>query len=134
MIKHTYVVFGDPTPLARARHVGGRVYDSQKIAKSIFGMNLKEQHNKKPLLKGSLHLDILFYMPIPDSWSTKKKLNHKNTPHICKPDTSNLLKFVEDCGVGVLYHDDCIIYSVNVKKLYDDGNHPRTIINIQECL
>ena len=128
----TYTIFGCPTPLARARHAGGHVYDNQKNSKLIFGITLRELHDEKPLFKGPLHLDIVFYMPISNSWSDKKKNERSCNYHVIKPDISNLLKFVEDCATGILYRDDCVICSVNMKKIYDDGEKPRTVLTIKE--
>lgn len=129
----TYIIMGDPTPLARGRYGRqGKVYDPQKHAKLLFGLKLKEQHGNDDYFVGPLHMDILMYMPLPESWSRNKKLKMRGTVHIKKPDLSNLLKFAEDCGNTILYEDDAIIYSGTQKKLYDDGNGPRTIITITQ--
>lgn len=41
-------------------------------------------------------LDILFIMPMPNSWSGKKKERMNGLPMKVKPDTDNLLKAVKD--------------------------------------
>lgn len=41
-------------------------------------------------------LYILFEIPMPASWSNKKRLAHFGTPHRQRPDTENLLKAVVD--------------------------------------
>ena len=51
---------------------------------------------------------ICFFMPMPKSWSKKKKAEMLGTPHIQTPDLDNLLKSLldahmgQDCGVHTL--------------------------------
>ena len=122
-----YIIMGKPTPLARARHANGHVYDSQKHEKLRVGLHLENQHDDKPKYKGALHMEIIFYF---EPSNKKRDLLH-GRPHIIKPDTSNLIKFYEDVGNGILYQDDCTIASITAKKLYDKGE-TRTEIIITE--
>lgn len=41
-------------------------------------------------------LDVLFIIPMPDSWSMKKKERMNGLPCKVKPDTDNLLKAIKD--------------------------------------
>jgi len=50
---------------------------------------------------------IIFYLPMPKSWSKKKKAKMLGTPHQSRPDISNLLKALEDC----IYTDDSVIWN-----------------------
>ena len=59
-------------------------------------------------------LMIMFYLPMTDSWSEKKKKAHKNKPHQQKPDIDNLLKAFLDA----LVEDDSKIYKVAAKKMW----------------
>lgn len=124
-----YILSGEPIPLARARHAKGRTYNSQSIIQNRCKLDLNKQHNKQPLLKGPIALEINFYMPIPLSWSQSKKERMAGQPHISKPDWSNLLKFVEDCGTGILYTDDSLIYQVTGTKIYDWFARTEFILN-----
>ena len=119
-----YVLSGDPIPLARARYTHGRVYNSQTEVMKRCKYELAKQHKKQPLLAGALHLEITFYMPMPASWTQQKKERQIDQPHISRPDWSNLLKFVEDCGSNIIYKDDSLIYSVRGTKVY--GWFPKT--------
>ena len=114
-----YILSGDPIPLARARYTRGRMYNPQSVLQQRCKFDLIKQHNKQPLLEGALHLEICFFMPMPKSWSQTRKELLVGTLHKSKPDWSNMLKFVEDCGSGILYKDDCLIASVTGKKIYD---------------
>lgn len=125
----TYVVMGDPIPLARARHGNGKVWDAQKHKKFLVASLLDAQHNDGPLFSGPLHLDIIFFLPMAAS---RPKLfdSRRHAFHIAKPDLSNLVKFIEDVATGILYRDDSCISSFNCQKRYDDK--PRTELTITE--
>ena len=61
---------------------------------------------------------IRFYIPMPKSWSSKRKREMYLTPHKAKPDIDNLIKSVLDA----LAKDDSFIYSINAAKFWDyDG-------------
>jgi len=126
-----YVIMGDPTPLARARHGKGRTWDSQKQLKLVWGIHLKGQHQDKPLLFGPLLLDITFYMKQP---KTKKNKEDKESGdyHKIKPDLSNLVKFIEDVATNILYKDDCLIAKIIATKVYDEN--PRTEFTLQRII
>lgn len=126
-----FVIPGKPIPLARARHNGSVIYDKQKHEKQIYRYQLLAQR-KLPMFTGPLILTITFYMTIPMSWSIKKKTMMKGQLHDKKPDYSNLLKFMEDCGTGILYEDDSKIAVVIGKKIYD--TEPRTEFTITEVI
>lgn len=58
---------------------------------------------------------ITFHMPMPPSWSKKKKIAHNGQPHTCKPDIDNILKSLFDS----LYKDDSHIWHMGeVKKIW----------------
>jgi len=113
-----YILPGDPTPLARPRFAKNHVYDSQQSEKEAASLIIKHQHNHSPLLKGSLILDVTFFMPLPISWSDKKRNEQFRQFHSYKPDTSNLLKFIEDICTGIIYNDDSQISYIIAKKIY----------------
>lgn len=53
-----------------------------------------------------------FIVPMPKSWSKKKKSEFEGKPHMQRPDLSNFLKALEDC----LYKEDSIIHEIDIKK------------------
>ena len=57
---------------------------------------------------------ITFYMPMPRSWSKKKKREMDGQPHQQKPDWDNLAKAVCDA----VYKDDSGIWDIGVVKLW----------------
>ena len=57
-------------------------------------------------------ISIIFWMPMPKSWSKKKRKEMYLKPHQQKPDIDNLLKGWMDA----LYRNDQIIWKVQVEK------------------
>lgn len=45
-------------------------------------------------------LGLIFQMPVPPSWSKRKKASHIGTPHRQKPDIDNLIKAFLDTIYG----------------------------------
>lgn len=125
-----YVIKGEPTPLARARHAHRRTYDSQKQLKSMLGIEIQCQHDDRPLYSGPLRVEFTFYFGFPEKMSQDKKLKLLGKPHVFKPDLSNLIKLIEDVGSKILYHDDSYIASIAAFKCYDW--EPRTEFIITE--
>ena len=120
-----YIIKGDPIALARPRVGGKKVYDAQKHEKLVAGIDLRNQHGKRSFYSGPLHLRVVFYLKLPRD-------NHiqEGDPHISKPDLSNLIKFIEDIGTGILYEDDKWISCIEAHKVY--GKEPRTEFTIEE--
>lgn len=117
MKERTYILPGNPIPLARPRLGHRKVWDSQKNLKLLFGIELQNQH-QGDMMEGSLLLDITFYIQIPISWSDKRRESYIGRYHSSKPDTSNLIKFVEDVATGIIYNDDAQISKIIAQKVY----------------
>lgn len=123
-----YVLNGKPVAWKRAVPSHSHsMWDSQKQDKFCVARDLALQHDASPLTE-PLHLQIIFYLPIPQ---TARQLKN-NDPHFFTPDLSNLLKFLEDAATGVLWNDDCIISSVTTKKVYSKEPRTELIIEVLE--
>ena len=59
-------------------------------------------------------IDLEFYIPMPKSWSNRKKLKMVGEPHRQRPDTDNLAKGVMDS----LLHEDCKVWHIQAKKYW----------------
>jgi|SRR5690606_1978065 len=123
-----YVIPGNPVPLKRPRFGNKQVWDSQRQLRVNTGIYLHSQHEGRPLFKGPLQLECFFYIGVPASYSQKRRDKVLGTPHIYKPDLSNLIKLIEDIGTGILYHDDALIYSLQAFKLYDQEGRTEFIL------
>ena len=71
-----------------------------------------------------LKLRFVAYIAIPASWSKKKRAERIGAIHDAKPDTSNILKGLED----TLAEDDSKIFAVAGEKYWDDDNGERVEI------
>lgn len=112
-----YVIPG--VPVAWKRPAGKVVrYDSQRDLKLIWGIHLRNQHTG-PMFTGPIHLEVLFAMPIPQTYKEAKRQATHGKPYFRVPDTSNLLKLLEDAAESIAYHNDCIIAKVTAEKKYD---------------
>lgn len=125
-----YVITGDPVPLARVRFGRRQVWDCQRHLKRNTSIVINGQHNNAPLFQGPLKVILSFYFPVAKSVSLKKKNLLLGTPHYFKPDLSNLIKFIEDVGNELLYHDDARITLLEASKIYDE--EPRTEFIVME--
>jgi Holliday junction resolvase RusA-like endonuclease len=67
-------------------------------------------------VRGNLEpcFDIDFFIPMPKSWSHKKKAEMSGKPHQVKPDVDNFLKAFMDC----LCEDDSYIWDVHPRKFW----------------
>lgn len=81
-------------------------------------------------LDGSLYMNVLCVMPMPESLSKRDRnvamlgiLGHTK-----KPDCSNLLKNFEDALNRIVYIDDARLSKVSVVKIY--GDKPRLEIEV----
>ncbi|MBH2937751.1 RusA family crossover junction endodeoxyribonuclease [Serratia marcescens] len=78
------------------------------------------RHNRISLPESGYH--VTFVMPMPPSWSKKKRAEMVGKPHQQKPDADNLLKALMDA----IYSEDCAVWDVRVTKRW--GNAGEIII------
>ena len=60
---------------------------------------------------------VTFYMPMPKSWSKKKKALHNGTPHKQRPDLDNYIKAWCDS----VFEEDSVVWRFKASKLWTDG-------------
>ena len=70
---------------------------------------------------------ITFVLPMPASWSKKKRQQHNGQPHQAKPDCDNMLKALMDA----LYEDDAHIWDCRITKVW--GEIGQIIIREAAC-
>jgi len=120
-------------PIAKKRPKFGsrggfiRVYNPSKQDQNGIERILQSMWNDRPI-ETPIELDVTFYMPIPASWSKKRRIEALNKKHCTVCDVDNLLKTYLDCMNEIVYVDDRQIYKVTAVKRYDDN--PRTVINV----
>lgn len=80
-----------------------------------------------------LDMRITAYYAIPKSASKKNRalmIERKIRP-IKKPDSSNVVKSIEDGLNGIAYHDDTQIVDSQIRRFY--GEDPKVVVTIQEA-
>jgi len=61
-------------------------------------------------------LNVVFYLPMPASWSKKKRAEMLGKPHKQKPDIDNLVKALLDA----VFDDDSHVYEIRAVKFWDE--------------
>lgn len=96
--------------------------------KQTIGNQLKKQFIDE-LISGPIEVDLIFKMPIPESWSNKKKREAIGQPHVKKSDIDNLIKGVFDASNKIIWNDDNQVYKVAATKIYSTAPGIEIIIN-----
>lgn len=60
---------------------------------------------------------IVFNMPMPPSWSKKKKAEMLGQPHQQKPDVDNLVKAIFDAAMP----DDSVVWDIRMTKVWAEA-------------
>jgi len=106
-----------PMPAPRPRFSKFGTYNPKKYTDHKRAIALLASSVFTPTEKPTKLLCI-FYMPIPKSWSKKKRLAAVGEYHIKKPDSDNLLKTIKDALNGIAYVDDSQVVITITHKLY----------------
>lgn len=70
--------------------------------------------------------EIIIYLPLPLSLSSKKRAAMAGTPHTVKPDIDNLIK----SSLDALLKRDQGIHEISAKKFWEDADGPRVEITL----
>jgi len=134
MNRISFVVRGDPRALKRHRTFRKgeftRQYDPSQGDKADF-LALAYKHAPEKPIDSPIRLRVSFLFRRPKNHyrtngEVKPQFSHQQTG---KPDVDNLIKFILDSLNGVFWRDDCLVYSVEAGKLYNDL--PSTEIEIE---
>lgn len=64
---------------------------------------------------------VIFVMPMPNSWSQKKKDSLRGQAHQQKPDVDNLCKSLLDS----IFDNDCAVWDIRTTKIWGDKGEIR---------
>ena len=86
---------------------------------------VRQYKESKVVLQSAYHahhlefesFEIEFHVPMPKSWSKKKKGYMNGSAHQQRPDLDNYLKAWKDS----VYEEDAIVWRVKASKLWTDG-------------
>lgn len=84
----------------------------------------------KDMTQDPVSVDWTAYLPMPASWSAKKRASMTGQLHRQKPDSDNISKAIFDA----LFKNDCGIATGSFRKCWDDGNGPRINVAVQALL
>lgn len=135
-IEVQFVIDGNPVPKSRPKFTkSGHTYTPKKTKdyERLVGQSawVSMAKNKIQMSKSPVHLEMIAYMPIPKSWSRRKKfqaLAGALRPN--RPDIDNLLKAVLDGCNKIIYNDDSQVYSIWAKKVYETWDiKPCVVVN-----
>lgn len=133
-----FTVNGKPVGKARPRVVRnaktGKVHaytpETSKNYELSIGFAARAYMRGKDMLDQPLKLSLCIYMPIPKSWTKKKREEYDGKYHDKKPDQDNIIKAVCDAMNGIVYTDDRLIVEYgNIKKVY--SIKPRVEIKLE---
>lgn len=111
--------------------------NDKKALKVIQYLDYKQQiswaarnHYKGEPLNGAIYLSLTFHMPMPESWSEKKKQRMNGQMHTKKPDRDNLEKGVCDAFNKIVWKDDGQVCDGPIRKFY--SFEPRIEVEVKE--
>lgn len=100
----------------------GKVYNPQRKKELGYkweaARQMRSQGSERPL-ECPVFVNMRFHMPMPKSWSKKRKEEQFGKPMTSKPDSDNLIKYSLDVLNGIAYHDDRFVTSGYFEKIWD---------------
>jgi Holliday junction resolvase RusA-like endonuclease len=124
---------GDPVPKGRPRvamrgrfaqiYTPKETVDYEKLVRSYAAVSM----GGGALLEGPLLVTLTAHVPIPQSWSAKKKA--AAVYPISRPDTDNFLKAALDALNGIVFADDSQVTDIIASKRY--SGEPRLSIRVE---
>ena len=115
MIKINITPMGAPRMTQRSKWANPAAIRYMNFKKDV-GYQLRAQCMKP--LEGAVSVDVTFILPMPDSWSRKRKNANAGLPVTVKPDADNLVKSLMDSANKILWQDDNQVTDMTVKKRY----------------
>lgn len=131
-MKIEIIIPGPPRGKGRPKFTKtGHAYTPEKTAayENLVRLAYQQAMGDMEPFTGPVKLTVKAYMPIPASVSKKRGVEMRGQPHPKKPDTTNVVKAIEDGLNGVAYKDDAQIWSLTAIKTY--GVSPRLVVEIE---
>lgn len=114
------------TPVPKPRMTRADAWKDRAVVNRYW--NYKSDMQKRALeaaMKVGTVLELIFLIPMPETWSKRKKELYKGTCHQQKPDNDNLVKAFCDA----LTIDDCKIWKIDAEKYWWDTGMTLLITN-----
>lgn len=104
----------DITPIGKPRMIRSDRWRSRPETSAYWFFKAQVRRLGITLPESGYH--ITFVLPMPKSWSKKKRQQHDGQPHQTKPDKDNLEKALLDA----IFDDDCRIWDGRVTKRWGE--------------
>lgn len=128
---------GHPVAQKRHRHCatrdGIRTFNPNYEQKREYQQRLKTviaTEGPETPLKSPIAITLGFYIPMPKSWSKKRKEQAFGKPCSSRPDIDNYIKFILDIMNGIVFQDDAQVWFLEAAKTYSDN--PCVEIEVRE--
>jgi Holliday junction resolvase RusA-like endonuclease len=102
------------TPVAKPRQTRSDVWKKRPavVRYRAFADNLRAEAKRTGFEPSGDGMEMIFFLPMPKSWSESKRQKMWHKPHQQKPDLDNLVKSVLDA----LCADDCFVWQLKASK------------------
>ncbi len=126
---YLFEVFSKPVAQKQTRWSHGRAYDPSSSDKQALIWQMNPYAPKEPFF-GPAEVDIMFYLPIPESTSKSQKrmMIEGAVLPIKKPDVDNLGYMVTNAMKNLFFRDDAQIVDLHLHKRFAEV--PKTVIKI----
>ena len=102
------------TPMGKPRMTRSDKWKKRPVVMRYWAFKDQVAAAKLTLPKRGAH--VVFCMPMPKSWSKKKKDKMISMPHEQTPDVDNILKALMDA----VYDDDSVISDIRASKMWSE--------------
>lgn len=99
-------------PMGKPRMVKSDSWKRRPVVERYWAF--KDQCRAHGVRLGVYGYHVTFIMPMPKSWSMKRKMEMNGEPHQQKPDSDNMLKAIMDA----VYSDDSVVFDIRVSKYW----------------
>jgi len=113
-------MWSDVVPVPKPRQTRSDVWKKRPAVMRYrqFADDLRESCEKEGFVPSGW-LVIEFHLPMPKSWSKKKKKEMLDTSHCSKPDLDNLVKSCLDALFAEIPdRDDACVHTINARKVW----------------
>jgi len=117
---------GTPIALKRPRFASGKCYDSQTHDKGVVRMLMRS--NRIQCIDQYCKVNLIF------CFSSMDNLELWGVERPTKSDLDNQIKWILDCGNGILWSDDRLIIAINAEKRYEKKACTIIEIHVQEIM
>ena len=117
-----FTIHHDPIPKGRPRVTRrGITYTPQrtKDAEREIAQQVRESKEcPETPTEDPVMVELLLYVPMPVSWSKRKKFDLLGEPCVDRSDCDNRIKLINDALNGILWKDDNQIWSITARQYW----------------